>query len=950
MPRLVGRDAELARLSDAVSHPPALVLVEGEAGIGKSRLLREFLVAEDLRSLVAACPPFRQAMTLGPIVDAARQATVDVAALGLSGLAGALRPLFPEWAADLPPAPEILADAGAARHRLLRALAELIDRLAFDVLVVEDVHWADESTLDFLMFLVSRPVQRFAIVLTYRPEDVPAGSTLFRLSSRLSGGAGQARLTLRTLDVAATADLVSSMLDGDEVSDAFAAYLHERTDGVPLALEESVRLLRDRSDLLRLRGEWVRRTLRDIAVPATIRDAVIERVDRLGAPARQLLRTAAVFTEPVSAQVLAQVSGVGGDGPLEDALRSGLLVENATGEIGFRHVLAARAVRDQLTQPERRRLHAAAGATLAATRTPPIATLAYHFREAGSTDLWCRYAEQAADLARASGDYSTTLGFLDELLTGARLPAAEVARLAGKLPMFAVTGFVGRTGLVQTLRGVLADPRLDPVERATLRSQLGRILMHAGELAAGTAELAMALPDLADSPAEAATAMLTLAWPSGSSWPVDEHRRWLDRAAAVRQDPAQPLSFTVDRITVLLELGDEDGWTIADHLPTRVGSPEEESQLTRLALNTGDVAITWGRYDDARRRLRRAVDRSAEHGSPRLGDLAAATMAHLDWFTGVWAGLADRAARHAAVDQEPLIQLDAALIGALLAMVAGDQRRAEDTLRHVLDESVRRGITRLPLEPAAALAAMRLADGRAADAVTLTDDPMDVVTRKGIWLWATEIAPVRVAALLATDQVDHATALVAAFTAGLAGQDLPAPAAALAQCRALLAENSGPPADAAAEWAAAARAWAALPRPHAALLARERAARCRCAADDPAGPDELVDVSRGLSTLGATVDAQRVATMLAEHGVTSRPARRGGRPGYGDQLSPKELEVVRLVLTGRTNKQIADRLSRSPKTIAAQLNSAMRKYGASSRAGLAVIAMNAGITPAGEEN
>lgn len=319
-PRFVGRDAELKRVTDALQQLPALVLVEGEAGIGKSRLVREALAAVVIggpRTLVAVCPPFREALTLGPIVDAARQAApsgADVADLGLSALAGALRPLFPEWADDLPSAPEPLADAGAARHRLIRAFAELLDRLGIDVLVVEDVHWADEATLEFLLFLASRQPFPLTLVMTCRPEEVAADSLLLRLSSRVptSAGISHARVGLTGLAVSDTAELVSSMLDDEHVSTEFATFLHDRTEGVPLALEECVRLLRDRADLVRRDGEWMRRTLDEIAVPPTIRDAVTERVARLGADARRVLLAAAVLSDPADERTLGTVSGLTG--------------------------------------------------------------------------------------------------------------------------------------------------------------------------------------------------------------------------------------------------------------------------------------------------------------------------------------------------------------------------------------------------------------------------------------------------------------------------------------------------------------------------------------------------------------------------------------------------------------------------------------------------------------
>ena len=131
-------------------------------------------------------------------------------------------------------------------------------------------------------------------MVTYRPGDVPAGSLLLRLSSRLPAGVTRLRIPLSPLDVTQTAQMVSSMLHGEPVSEGFARFLHERTGGVPLAVEESVRLLYDRADLLRRNGEWVRRRLADLQVSPTLRDSVLERVQRLSPEAQHVLRAAAV--------------------------------------------------------------------------------------------------------------------------------------------------------------------------------------------------------------------------------------------------------------------------------------------------------------------------------------------------------------------------------------------------------------------------------------------------------------------------------------------------------------------------------------------------------------------------------------------------------------------------------------------------------------------------------
>jgi len=955
-PRLVGRSAELGRaVRSLTAGTPATVLVEGEAGIGKTRLLQEVLAAPGLDgALVAGCPPFRDTLTLAPVVDAVRQARTGVAGLGLSALAGALRPLFPEWADALPPAPDPLDDAGAARHRLFRALQELLAACGTTVLVVEDAHWADAATLDFLLFLAVRPAaDRISLVLTYRPEDVPAGSQLLRLLARPVTGTVHTRIALVPLSVAETAQFVSSMLHDEHVSDAFAAFLHKHTSGLPLALEESVRLLDDRADLIRRGGEWRRRTLTEIEVPPTIRDAVLERAARLGPDDRQVLRAAAVLAEAVNPAVLVTVSGLPEDrarDALAAAVRARALVEDSGGRVHFRHLLAARAVYDDIPGGERRALHQRAGRALEALSPVPIARLPRHFGEAGDTDAWRHYTERAADLALASGDQPAAVTALHALLSAGDLPAGDVARLCRKFPVFAFSGYLGSTELLGVLRALLdGGAVLSPSERGEVRAQLGRMLMQTGQYAAGAAELEQAIGDLGEHPYEAAAAMSSLSRPAGADWPVSAHRRWLDKSVElveVRVPADRRLPFRVDRVTALLEMGDPSGWEAAAGIPETADRPADLLSVIRADLNIGDAAMRWGFYAEAGRRLHRAVEVGASSGHLRMRDMAAVTLAHLDWHAGRWQGLAERAAALAAMEEEPVIFLEGGLITGLLtsatATDAAELALAEERFARVLTEGARRGIVDVPLEPTAALAALRLAEGRVADSLALTDEGMRVVIRKGIWLWAAEIAPVRVQALVADGSTDEAADLVARYARGLRVCTAPAAEASLAACRAWVAEAREPADRAAERWEDTAAAWDRLPRPYAALLARERRAVALAAAGrDGEAADLLAAVETGLRALGAERDARRVA-------ARDRQPPRGGRRGYGDRLSPRELEVVRLMLTGLSTPDIARSLSRSPRTVAAQLNSAMRKYRVKSRTALAVAALQAGVTPAPE--
>lgn len=955
-PDLVGRERELDELRRALSRPPAVILLDGEAGIGKSRLLRELLdtrpgITGAPRVPVAVCPPFRQSLTLGPVVDALRTAAPDVRALRLSALAGVLRPVFPEWGDVLPPTPEPLEDAAAARFRLFRALAELLERLGVDLLAVEDAHWADEVTLEFLLFLIARLPQGPGLLLTFRPEEVPPDSLLLRISARLPAGVTRLRLTLGGLDVAQTVRLVSSMLPGGDPSERFATFLHEHTDGVPLAVEELVRLMYDRADLTLHQGEWIRRPLHDIDVPPTIRDAVLERTGRLGAPAQAVLHAAAVLSDPADEAQLSAVAGLpdedAGTG-LARALQSGLLQENDRHQVAFRHVLARLAVYESIPAPLRRRIHLLAGQALQDLTPPPLARLAHHFREGGDTANWCRHARRAAELAAASGDETTAVRLLFDLVTQADLPPRTVVELVEKLPFPALTGVGRYRQIIDALRAALATGGAEPDLAAQLRFQLGWILVMIDRNEEGRIELERSVPLLGHDPARAAQAMLYLGWARGATWPASRHLRWLHRAMALAESVPAPdrMPLLVDIVPGLLLVGEKAGWTHAARVPDDAATGPGRWAVVRGNVNLGDQALRWGLYDLARHRLDTALRLAEKYQYTRYRFGVLATLLNLDLFTGRWDGLGARAAALAEeAGVQPTSRLEVTLVRALHAAATTGHGQVERHLRGVLDEFTEMGIVENCPHPAAALADLQLAGGRVEQALAVTDGPIAMVSAKGTWNWATELAPVRVAALVAAGRVEEAAGLVATFAAGLRGP-VPAALAGLATSRALLSAGRGSHVRAAAEFARAAAAWERLPRPYDALLARERQGRCLLAAGrDEAGLALLSDVFSGLSELGARVGAVRVMHTLQAHGIAARRPWWGGRQGYGDQLSPRELDVARLVVAGRTNREIAGELFLSPKTVARHLNSAMRKLEVSSRTALAVRVLESDLVP-----
>jgi DNA-binding NarL/FixJ family response regulator len=203
---------------------------------------------------------------------------------------------------------------------------------------------------------------------------------------------------------------------------------------------------------------------------------------------------------------------------------------------------------------------------------------------------------------------------------------------------------------------------------------------------------------------------------------------------------------------------------------------------------------------------------------------------------------------------------------------------------------------------------------------------------------------VHVEALAQAGSRAEAESFTERFATALDGLEAPAPAAAVLDCRAVLAETGGDPATAAEHYRAGAAAWAALPRPYDRLLALEGAGRCLVASGaTTTGIELLGQAQSGLDTLGARRDADRVALLLRRHGSDVARIWRHGQRGYGEQLSPREREVLAFVARGMTNREVGEALFLSPRTVGRHLGSAMRKLHVNSRTAAAIAAADAGL-------
>jgi DNA-binding CsgD family transcriptional regulator len=933
---LVGRSAERDRLLAAVSVPPAVVVIEGEAGIGKTRLVAE--LRDGRRLLSGACRRLREPFPLGPFVEALRGAAAVLRGAVLSPVAGALRPLLPELGEVLPPRPDTLDDRAADRHRVFRAMVELLGAVGPAVLVLEDLHWADEQTIEMLRYLLDEPPASLAVVLTYRADEVdPAARAL---TARLPPQVRLERLLLRALDPAGAGELAAAILGVPEVSAEFAAHLCRRASGLPLAVQELVALLRARGTLVPRDGGWARRTIDSLDVPTGIGDPVRERVARLEPAARAVLEAAAVLSVPVPVPVLLATlapSGVDGPAGLRAALNSGLIQETDDG-VGYRHVLAAQAVYEDLPPSPRRDWHARAAVAVRAQQPMPLGQLAHHLRQAGRLDEWVPAAEAAADRAIALGDDTQAARLLEEILRAAPLAPVERGRLAVRLAHTATNSLRSSSGARSLLREVLDDAELPPATRGELRFLTYGVLSDATADPAGwRQQVRESLDELAD-PGVRAWAMMALGVPRCGSGP-DEYRYWLDRAADAAAGLADPLmaTFILGKVAmVCVTLGDPRWRGLVDDILARTGGVPRHQQEIRAYEAAATGASAAGHLDVATILLDRAEAALSGVDNPLLWSRIRDDRGDVDLRRGAWEGLGERLALAAGQPNgTPGRRVDLDVARACLAV----PQEGPDTALALLEDIVTFlfdaiGLATLPT-PFGALARVATALGAYERVLSRVDRFISAVAAEGVWAPAFRALPPLTELLVASGRTGDGSALVQRFAAATGGLDAPLAPAALAHAYGHLAAADR-------SWPAAIGHFREAAGHYADRLCRYEEAQCReslavalfAAGDEAAGPT-LTQALTTYQQLGARWDGERAAALARRHGVSVPAAHRGGRHGYGPDLSPRERQVAELAATGLTNREIAAALHLSRNTVGNQLASAMRKLGVHSRAALA---------------
>lgn len=365
---LIGREPELAEIETALAAARtaggALLLVAGEAGVGKTRLASEALAGSGLRFLKGEAvqgvtPPY------GPLV-------------------GALRSFLrrePEGLSDCGPLSRYLAlilpELGPAEEQgdrttlfeAVRCAFETIARRGPTAMLLDDLQWADDATLELLQALTRDLQQQPLLILgVYRSDELPRGHPVRRLRTELRRAGLLREVVVESFRPDQTAALAARVLERD-ISPLLATAIHDRTQGIPFFVEEFAGALAASGLLQTSEARLSLPPQMDLPMPETVRDAVLFRAERLSREAREALGVAAVVGHRFELELVLDLVG---ERAIEEALESGFVEEIEPGWGAFRHALTREAVYDAVTWTRRRSLHAEVAARLEAAGASPL--------------------------------------------------------------------------------------------------------------------------------------------------------------------------------------------------------------------------------------------------------------------------------------------------------------------------------------------------------------------------------------------------------------------------------------------------------------------------------------------------------------------------------------------------------------------------------------------------
>ena len=647
---LVGRDRErdrvVAVLDRALTGRGGAALVEGEAGIGVSRLLeeatddahwRDFAIASISCSRPGRAIAYRVIQdlldeVLSPLrIEHLRQRIAPVWLAEAAVLAPALAPAGHAWVA-----PDALRSAENA-DRMREALSQVLCGLAATeplAMVIDDVHWADIESLAVLESVASHVADnQIALVLGYRGEEARTEPDIWEAMRSIDRVARPERVKLAPLDAFSSGEVIRMLVSGNYLDTQVLNRLHEETGGNPLFLVETVRALAD-EDLLGALGDRAGEDQATLPLPTSIRALVLQRLERLAAEPRAVLDVAAVADGPLDLETLAGASDLPREVVLvaaDQLVRRRLLRQNTT-TFAFQHEQVRRAAVETLTETARKSLHGRLAETLETTHPDAVEALAHHYLHADRRGRATRYLIQAGRHAAAIHAYASAERHYRQAVEG-RAPttiAKQFALLTEYETVLDVLGERTRQREVLAELRVLADG--DGVRQAEVARREALLLGQLGDLAGAVAagERALSVADQLDDKHLLGLSLVAYASVLGWAGRRVEAAEVLQRAVAVADGPDRiaggggPTAGAADVSaqaqvqlgSVLRELQryDEATRVLRDVLQARDAVPREEA----MALGVlGTIEMETGNSAEAVQLYTQAMERSVTLGFRR---------------------------------------------------------------------------------------------------------------------------------------------------------------------------------------------------------------------------------------------------------------------------------------------------------------------------------------------